>query len=149
MDPETAVVIAFSLIVGAGVLFSFASLVYRARILEMAHRERLAMIERGLTPSDIPPLTYQDPHLRRSARSSRLLSAGIVIVGLGLAIGFLIGFASREAEIAVGVGGAIVVLGVSLIVTAIVVRGGSGPEFDSQPPGLPRDDRSGPKPPSV
>lgn len=136
MDPETAVVIAFSLIVGAGVLFSFASLRYRARVLEMAHRERLAMIERGLTPSEIPPLSYQDPEMRRSARSSKLLSAGIVIVGLGLAIALLIGFASREAEIAVGVGGAIVVLGVSMIVTAIVVRGSGGPEFGPKPPSI-------------
>ena len=44
---------------------------------------------------------------------------------------------------------AIVVLGISLIVTAIVVRGSGGPEFDTPPSGLPRDDRSVPKPPPV
>ena len=149
MGPEAVIIIVFTVIASCGVLVILASLWLRSRVMEMAHRERLAMIERGLAPSEIPPLTYQDPHVRRSARSGKLLSAGIVIVGLGLAIAFLIGFASREAEIAVGVGGAIAVLGVSLIVTAIVVRGGSGPKFDSPPSGLPRDDRSVPKPPPV
>lgn len=148
MDPEVVIIIVFTVIASCGVLVILASLWLRSRALEMAHRERLAMIERGLT-SEIPPLTYQDPHMRRSARSGKLLSAGIVIVGLGLAIAFLIGFASREAEIAVGVGGAIVVLGVSLIVTAIVVRGGGGPQFDPPPSGLSRDDRSGPTLPPV
>lgn len=149
MGPEAVIIIVFSVIASCGVLVILASLWLRARLLEMAHRERLAMIERGLAPSDIPSLTYQDPQLRRSARSSKLLSAGIVIVGLGLAIALLIGFASREGEIAVGVGGAIVVLGISLIVTAIVVRGGGGPEFDTPSSGLSRDDRSVPKPPPV
>jgi peptidoglycan/LPS O-acetylase OafA/YrhL len=148
MLPELIVLIVFALIIGAGLIVVFSSLWHRARILEMAHRERLAMIERGIALSEIPPLTYQDPQLRRSGRSSRLLSAGIVIVGLGLAVALLIGFASRAPEIALGVGGAIVVLGVSLIVTAIVVRGGSGPEFEP-PPGSPRDDRSFPKPPPI
>lgn len=149
MEPELVIIIVFSVIAGGGVLVILASLWHRARLLEMAHRERLAMIERGLAPSELPPLTYQDPHIRRSARSSKLLSAGIVIVGLGLAIALLIGFASREAEIAVGVGGAIVVLGVSLIVTAIVVRGGGGLEFGPPPPPSARDDRSLPKPPAI
>jgi hypothetical protein len=149
MEPEVVIIIVFSVIASCGVLVILVSLWLRARLLEMAHRERLAMIERGLAPSELPPLNYQNAQVRRSARSSRLLSAGIVIVGFGLAIAFLIGFASREAEIAVGVGGAIVVLGVSLIVTAIVVRGGSGPEPGSPPPALSRDDQSLPKPPTV
>ena len=122
------IIVVFSVIASGGVLVILASLWHRARLLEMAHRERLAMIERGLAPSELPPLTDRNSQVRRSARSSRLLSAGIVIVGLGLAIAFLIGFASSEPEIAVGVGGAIVVLGISLIVTAIVVRGAMGPE---------------------
>ena len=149
MDPEVVVIVVFSLVMFAGFLISFVSLRYRARILEMAHRERLAMIERGLAPSELPPLTYQDAHVHRSARSSKLLSAGIVIVGLGLAIAFLVGFASREPEVAVGVGGAIVVLGVSVIVTSLVVRGAGGPEFGSPSTGSPRDDRSFPRTPSA
>lgn len=150
MEPEIVVIVVFSLVIFAGFLISFMSLRYRARILEMAHRERLAMIERGLQPTDLPPLAHhQDPQLRRSARSSKLLSAGIFIVGLGLAIAFLIGFASREPEVAVGVGGAIVVLGVSLIVSAMVVRGVGGPESGSSTAGSSRDDRSFPRTPSV
>jgi hypothetical protein len=115
----------------------------------MAHRERLAKIERGQAPSEVPPHTYQDPRRLRSARSSKLISAGIINVGLGLALALLIGITSGAPEIAIGVGGAIMVLGITLIVTAMVVRAGGSAELESPPPGSPRDDRSLPKPPSV
>jgi hypothetical protein len=149
MPSELVVIIVFALIIGAGLIVVFSSLWHRARILEMAHRERLAMIERGLAPSEVPPLTYQDPQRRRSARSSKLISAGIINVGLGLALALLIGITSGAPEIAVGVGGAIMVLGITLIVTAMVVRAGGSAELELPPPGAPRDDQSLPKPPSV
>ena len=105
----------------------------RTKVLEMVHRERLAMIERGIVPgSDLDATPVQESARRRSARSNRLLSAGIVIVGLGLGLATLIGFASGAAETAVGVGGAVAIIGAALIVTALVVhRPSSEPSGDA------------------
>jgi hypothetical protein len=128
-----------------GVVIVVAGMRHRARMMEMAHRERLAMIERGLTPPPELSAAYQ---ARPAARSNRLLSFGIVIVGLGLGLAMLIGFASREPEIAVGVGGAIVVLGAAFIVTALVVHGPSR-QLDDSYGSLSRSsfDRPAPPPP--
>jgi hypothetical protein len=126
MEEETALALIFSLIVLGGVAVIISGMRHRARLLEMAHRERLAMIERGMTPpTDVGLYQPSSP-----ARGSRLLSLGIVIVGLGLGLALLIGFASREPEIAVGVGGAIVVLGLAFVVTALVVHGPAKPRDD-------------------
>jgi hypothetical protein len=119
MEPETGVALVFGLIVLGGVCVIIAGMRHRARILEMSHRERLAMIERGMTPSGELGSAYVE---QPNARTSRSLSLGIVIVGLGLALALLIGFASREAEIAVGVGGAVAVVGAAFIVMALVVQ---------------------------
>ena len=120
MGPEVATTITFTFMIIGGVVIIVAGMRQRMRMMEMAHRERLAMIERGLTPPADLAAAYQ---ARPAARSNRLLSVGIVIVGLGLGLAMLIGFASGEPEIAVGVGGAIVVLGAAFIVTALVVHG--------------------------
>ena len=125
MNSESAIALVFGTAVIGGVIVVIAGMLHRAKILEMAHRERLAMIERGLTPSVDVVQAYRD---QPSARGRRLLSAGIVVVGLGLAIGMLIAFASREGVVAIGVGGAIVVMGAAFIATALVVRGMAGPE---------------------
>jgi hypothetical protein len=108
----------------AGVVIVYSGMRHRTKVLEMMHRERLAMIERGVTPSgDLEATPQQMIKARRTARGNRLLSAGIVVVGLGLALATLIAFASREPELAIGIGGAVALLGGSLIVTSIVVHG--------------------------
>jgi len=120
MQEETVVFWLFTFVIAGGVFVIVNALKYRTKILEMAHRERLAMIERGLKPVG-GPLT--DLSFGRSKRrSSRMLSGGIVVVGLGLALAMVIGFASREPEIAVGIGGAVAILGAAFIVTAYVTQ---------------------------
>jgi peptidoglycan/LPS O-acetylase OafA/YrhL len=73
-----------------------------------------------MTPPGELVAIYQD---RPRSRSNRLLSLGIVVVGLGLALTMLIGFASRDANLAAGIGGAITIIGAAFIVTAYVVHG--------------------------
>ena len=123
MTEPAAVALVFCFMIVGGVILVYAGLRHRTKILEMAHRERLAMIERGLTPVGDLDGTAQVAKAQRTARSNKLLSAGIFIVGLGLGLATLIAFASREPEIAVGIGGAIAVVGGSLIVTAVLVHG--------------------------
>jgi uncharacterized membrane protein YidH (DUF202 family) len=124
MDPESVMALIFSFLIIGGVIIVYSGMRHRTKVLEMAHRERLAMIERGMTPTgDLDGTPQQVVKAQRTARSNRLLSMGIVIVGLGLALATLIAFASREPELAIGIGGAVAVLGGSLIVTALLVHG--------------------------
>ena len=116
---------------------------FRSRAMEMAHRERLAMIERGMAPPGDLGIAYQE---KQASRGSKSMSIGIVIMGLGLALAVLIGFASREPEIAIGVGGAIAVVGLAFIVTSIVVHGAAKAKDDFYTTPRPVFDRPTPPP---
>jgi len=101
----------------------------RARIRELAHHERLAMIEKGLMP---PAEFFPDgfdagapgvsdpgaPPLSRTA--SRFRSAGVMFVGIGIAVGMIIGIAAFEPTIGLGVGGAIAAIGAAMIVNGVL-----------------------------
>lgn len=108
----------------AGLTVIFAALRYRTKVLELRHAERLAMIERGLVPS--PEMSGLD--VEPSGRSQeavvrgRSMSLGIIVVGLGLALTFLVGIAGGSIEAGIGVGGAIAILGGAFIVRSLVVR---------------------------
>ena len=151
MRPEelfSAVVLAA---LAAGVLIIVLALRYRARSMEMLHRERLAMIERGLVP---PPEVNPAHAAWRSEAShtadrasTRALTAGIVIIALGFAFMTLIGIAADAPGVAVGLGGAVSIIGASLVVISLVRRHAPGRPHPSslvpqQPPPVPSD--SGP-----
>ena len=123
MQPESVIALVFSVLIVGGVIIVYSGMRHRTKVLEMAHRERLAMIERGIMPAGDLDTHQQAVRAQRTARSNKRLSAGVFIVGLGLGLATLIAFASREPEVAIGVGGAIAVVGASLIVTALLVHG--------------------------
>ena len=97
----------------------------RSKRLEMEHRERLAMIERGMLPSPESDPEQFEASLNRPG-VSRYTTLGIAIVGLGVGLMLLIGVAGGAPEAGVGVGGAIVVLGGALIVNGYLQRGARG-----------------------
>lgn len=130
MEPEALLAVVFALVILSGVAIVIMGLRQRSHQLEMQHRERMAMIERGMVPS---PETAALSGPRASG--SRSLSLGIVIVAAGLGLMTLIGVAFGEAEVGVGVGGAIAILGAAFIVKAQVVRPAmNAPEPPSLPP---------------
>jgi hypothetical protein len=124
-----------------GVVVILAGLRYRTRMRELRHQERLAMIERGLAP---PPEFDLNPATFAPAQRSR--SFGIIVVGLGFSLMFLIGIAGGAADSGVGIGGAVVILGIAFIVRSVFApppppawhRGG-GPPPVPPPPGPPSD----------
>lgn len=95
------------------------ALIRRGQIAEFRHRERMAMIERGLQP---PSDHLHDVYVGGRRSSSARMTIGIVISGLGLALVMLISFAAGEPGIGIGVGGAVTMLGAAFIVSALVVR---------------------------
>jgi hypothetical protein len=113
------------------------------KIAELAMRERIAAIERGLDPATLPPLpTVADPAERSAARSPReraletgqgLRIGGLVTLGAGLglvALFFLIPEAREHTLWAIGAVPSLV--GVSLLASGEVVLRGAPP---ATPPG--------------
>ena len=119
MEPEMLMFgLVFSVGMFCGVFVIFLAMRQRSELLERQHRERMAMIEKGQIP-----LPDQNVVIRRgSGASSRALSIGIIVVGIGLALMTIISIASEAPNAGIGIGGAVVILGASFIVRAIVVR---------------------------
>ena len=117
----------------------------RSKRREMVHRERLAMIERGLVP---PPET--DP-----ARFERVMNwheeddrrsggrrAGLILIAVGLGLAMLISLASGETGVGIGVGGMLVLIGLALLISAVWDSGTrSMPPPIPPSPGEPREPR--------
>ena len=125
----------------AGVVVIMVGLRYRAQMRELRHKERLAMIERGL----MPPAEF-DPALAYSrGLKQRSLSFGIIVVGIGFALMFLIGVAGGAPDSGIGVGGAIAILGGAFIIRSIYAAAPVPPPVSDLPP--PTSDRLPPVPP--
>jgi hypothetical protein len=115
---EEAVLFSFSVLVVAGVALLYLAMNHRRAIREMEHRERLAMIQQGLIPApEADPLGFEaatEP-APGSVRADRWRSAGVVLIGLGLALFFLLTFTASTPGAGVGIGGAFAVLGGTLV----------------------------------
>ena len=107
-----------------GVFIIYMGLKQRSQQLEMQHRERMAMIERGQIPLSDSHSGLHDrrPMVSGATRSSRSLSVGILVVGLGLALMTIISIASESPEVGIGVGGAIAIIGGAFIALSLVAR---------------------------
>ncbi len=114
----------------AGVALMIAAMNNRRLIREMEHRERLAMIERGVMPSpEANPAAFEaaagflEPDKDEVNRSQRYRTAGVLLIGLGLGLVFVIGVAARSPEVGWGIGGAWMSLGAaSLLNYWLMVR---------------------------
>lgn len=80
---------------------------------EFRHRERMAMIERGMTP---PDQVLGDAALKKAHGFKMTL--GIMLCGFGLAMMMLIAFAAGAPGTAFGIGGAFVMVGLAFVVAA-------------------------------
>ena len=105
------------LIILGGFAVLITAMLRRGKVAEMQHRERMAMIERGMTP---PSVSVQAEFARRSHGSRMTL--GVILCGLGLAFVMLITFAAGEPGVAIGIGGALVMLGLAFIVSASITK---------------------------
>jgi hypothetical protein len=115
---DNGVVLFLLFTIVAGVVLMVAAMNNRRRIREMEHRERLAMIERGVVP---PPETdpagfeaaagFGDGGTDGENRSQRYRTAGVLLIGFGLGLIFVIGVAARSPDVGWGIGGAWISLG--------------------------------------
>jgi hypothetical protein len=126
VEPEGLVlmVVACAMVTGAVLVFVISA-IQRGKYREMAHRERLAMIERGIAPPpELDPGRFERAmgqptwDAEVAARAARYRRVGVIFMGLGAALWFMITFAGDAPESGFGVGGAIVVLGAALYVNS-------------------------------
>jgi hypothetical protein len=117
-----------------GLAIAALALHHKAKLKELAYRERIAMIEKGLVPPpETDPARFDralgdvvasaDPALA----AARHRAAGIITIGAGLAVMMILYFAAGDDRLAFGVGGAIILLGLAFIVTSVVVGGTKTP----------------------
>lgn len=131
------------IVLGGGMGFVYLGILARMKAREMAHRERLAMIDRGLVPppesSDATKFYAAVAAAQATNRSPRQRSAGVLMIGVGLALLTIITFVAQEANVGLGVGGAVVILGIAMLVNAHLGRHGTPPPPDAtvSPPAPP------------
>ena len=111
-----ATLVVFSMIILAGVSLMIAAMFNRRGLREMEHRERLAMIERGLMPSpESDPGGFESAagfkSIGESPAGVRYRTAGVLMIGFGFALLMLISFSAHDAATGFGVGGSFAVLG--------------------------------------
>ena len=117
-----------------GITAGIVKTVSRHRIIELAQRERIAMIERGLDPSKLPPLPLSEiaadsplvseaEYARR--RSQGLLIGGLVTLAVGISLGVLLYNVADEAGVW-SVGLIPTAIGIALLLSAFLVRPKNG-----------------------
>jgi hypothetical protein len=104
---------------------------HRARMIELAQRERIAAIERGLDISQLPPLppiaglgadVEAMPEARQLHRSRGLTIWGIILACLGLALVAILLLTVPLETGAWGSGFFFLMLGVAFLISARVIR---------------------------
>ena len=121
----------------------------RQRLRELAIRERIALIERGLVPApEADPERFERMvGLGRSEnpQAQRYQSAGIMFMGFGAGLICLISFAAGVPAIGFGVGGALVLLGLAMYGNGSLIASNTPPDRSPARPSLAR---TPPEPPS-
>ncbi len=136
-----AFVLPMLLIIG-GTLVVLMAMYQRTKNLEMRHRERLAMIEKGLMPPPERDPAVFDTAARPSPAANRATTLGIAVIAVGVGLMLIIGVAAGTPDVAVGIGGAIVVLGIAFIINGRLHANAQPRPLP--PPALGRTDPPGP-----
>ncbi len=120
-------------IIIGGLIMGAMALHHHAQLKQLAYRERIAMIERGLVPPpEVDPNQFErtmsqassihDVELYGSNPSVRYRSGGVLLIGIGLGVLLIVSFAGEAPGAGVGVGGAIMVVGAALLLNAYMMR---------------------------
>jgi uncharacterized membrane protein len=113
-----------------GLLIILAAMRQYGQKLEMKHRERMAMIEKGIAPSpSSDPATFETWQQRHENPPVRSTSIGIMFIAIGLGFMLIVGFAGGTRGPAIGIGGAIVVVGAAFLVNGELQRRSRPPSY--------------------
>ena len=142
--PLAAVLIPVVAIIG-GISVGIAGILSSAKVREARIRERIAMIEKGLVPPpEVDPAGF-DRAMHRHERSGYggpargLRRTGILVVGVGLGLMFLISVAGGTVREGIGVGGFLVIVGLAFLVNSLFEPHGQNTSVPPGPPVPPAD----------
>jgi hypothetical protein len=127
VESEEAIVVALSSMgVLAGVAVIWMAMQSRRQIREMEHRERLAMIERGILPApELDPAAFERrlTGLRPpdTPGAVRARSSGVIMISIGLAFMFMISFAAGSPSVGIGIGGAFALVGAGFFINSMLI----------------------------
>lgn len=123
-----------------GITAGIVRTVGRQRLVEMAQRERITAIERGVDPTKLPPLpgmgeNGDDPYLPRHEhdrrRAQSLMIGGIITSGVGIGLSLLLAFMEPGDRAAWAVGMLPLTIGLSLLLSAWLIRPKNGDSSSS------------------
>jgi hypothetical protein len=124
------VYIVLTIVFGAIVIGGFCLIAYafttRQRLRELAMRERIALIERGLVPPpEVDPVRFErivgGQTRPKSASGQRYRSAGVILMGLGVALLILLAFAGGAPGVGLGIGGGLAALGAAMFFNGVLM----------------------------
>lgn len=112
-----------------GITAGIVKTISRHRIVELAQRERIAMIEHNLDPAKLPPLPVADvddptpllsPADASRRRSQGLMIGGLVTLAVGISLGVMLYF--LEGGGAWSVGAIPTAIGLALLIGSFLIR---------------------------
>lgn len=115
-----------------GIVTGIARSFQRQRLVELVQRERIAMIERGVEPGKLPPLSEHalaiafgngaaDERILAARRRQGLVVTGLVLAFFGLGLGLLLSQVARDENVW-AVGGLPLSVGLALLLGSRVVK---------------------------
>ena len=135
---RTVILMAALVVVFGALLLAALSVQRLGRLRELAYRERMAMIERGMTPppDPAPPQMVERRKTRtntfvrdgraryRSAWEQRvaLITAGVILACVGAGVAAFVGEVSRSYALGGGIGGGIALGGLVVLLAGLVPR---------------------------
>ena len=124
-----------------GITVAVVRTIGQQRLAELAHRERIAALERGVDPAKLPPppvLDYGPAYgtYNPVRRYHGLLIGGVVCLMVGIAIGAFLSILETEKN-AWAVGLIPIGVGIALLLSAAIIKpkNGSGSGTGTPPPG--------------
>jgi len=124
---ELSVVIVSALVFMSALAVIWMAMQSRRQLREMEHRERLAMIERGMVPgmeadSGALERRFAPAPAPESRSASRARTGGVTLISLGLALMFMLTFVVGQPEVGLGIGGAFALVGAGFYVNSVLIN---------------------------
>ena len=127
-----------------GITAGIFRMVLKSRALELAQRERIAAIERGVDVSKLPPLPvgidsddtpiFASPRQAALNRSRGLMVGGIVTLAVGVGLGLMLAVLNDDGNERVWAVGMIpALIGVALLLSSWVMRRAADEDHGPQP----------------